>query len=112
LRYSWKDRRASNVKSTGGVINAFDEIYNYINKIPNTYVVSRSDYEVRLQTEDDIKVLDWTLTYEMGKWCRIRCTVNYKDGTSDNGKPLDTSSQGYWHYFIDNFLKEHNINNK
>lgn len=98
-----------NVKSTGGVINAFNEIYTYIYKIPNTYVVSQSDYEVRLQTEDDIIILDWTLTYEMGKWCRIRCTVNYTDGTSDSGKPLDTSSKGHWHYFIDKFLEEHNV---
>ena len=35
------------VKSTGGVMNAFSEIYTYIYKIPNTYVVSQNDYEVR-----------------------------------------------------------------
>ena len=98
-----------NIKSTGGVINAFNEIYTYIYKIPNTYVVSQSDNEVRLRTEDEITTLDWTLTYEMGKWCRIRCNVSYSDGTSDSGKPLDTSSQGYWHHFIDSFLKEHHI---
>ena len=101
-----------NVKSTGGVINAFSEIYTYIHKIPNTYVVSQNDYEVKLQTEADIKILDWTLTYEMGRWCRIRCTVNYTDGTSDSGKPLDTSSQGAWSYFINDFLKEHHVKYK
>lgn len=98
-----------NVKSTGGVINQFNDIFNYIYKIPHTYVVSQSDYVVKLRTDTDTTILDWTLTYEMGKWCRIRCTVSYYDGTTSSGKPLDITGPGYHEYFIDRFLEEHHI---
>ena len=99
------------IKSAGGIRNKFNDIFTYIYTIPNTYIVSESDSVIRMQTDDDIVILDWVLTYEYS-YCRIRCNVSYSDGTSSSGKPLDTSSQGYWDYFIDKFLEEHKISRK